>query len=210
MKKGLLLFAAASLVTGCGENLNPRLKKLFSEESQVVVRARAEISVTTSERTMRASVSQPVTVTNAAAVDMTLDNSAFVPPTISNSVMNFGDIAIGSLLDNDLKVCGPSQNQKCNTALIRVFTSGSSGTGLFNEIDGYGVPLTSMLTTALTVGLGAANAAVMQTLSIPANKRVIRLSDFTPAPVYQIHADFTDAGAGTFSTTIVIEYALTL
>jgi hypothetical protein len=70
--------------------------------------------------------------------------------------------------------------------------------------------MTASLSSPLTVGLGAANAAVMQTISIAATKRVVRLSDFSPMPNYNIKFDFTDAGAGDYSTTIVLEYGLSL
>jgi hypothetical protein len=59
----------------------------------------------------------------------------------------------------------------------------------------------------LTVGLGAANAAVVQKISIAANKHVLHLSDF-PSSQYQMRTDFTEAGAGSYSTTLVIEYGL--
>lgn len=210
--KNSIWITMALVAVGCGRSNDGT--PLMGTPDDLVVRSRAEFTVTAGSgaRSFRANVSQtqPVTVTNAAATSMTLDNSGFVPPTISNAMMDFGNLAISALSDNDLKVCGAGGNQKCGTALIRIFTTGTAGAGLFNSADNYGVPLTAALTTPLTIGLNAAAAAVMQTISIPANKRVVRLSDFSPTPSYNVKADFTDAGTGSFSTTIVVEYALAL
>ncbi len=186
------------------------------DENNVVVRSRATFELTTDSESgsmkfrAAASGSVPVTVTNAALTDMSIDASAFVVPTISNAVLDFGTIALATLTDNDLKVCGAGGNQKCNTALLRMYTTGTAKAGLYNAADDYGLPITATLTTPLTVGLGVANAAIMQTLSLPANKRVVRKADFSPAPTYNMKIDFTDAGVGSFSTTIVLEYALSL
>jgi hypothetical protein len=58
-------------------------------------------------------------------------------------------------------------------------------------------------------GLGSANAVIVQTLTgIPNNKNVIRHTDFSPTPTFNIDGDFTNAGAGSYSTTVVVEYAL--
>lgn len=58
------------------------------------------------------------------------------------------------------------------------------------------------------VGLGAANAHMIQQIDIPANKHTILLSDFSPVPVINIRGDFINAGAGSYSTTINVEFAL--
>lgn len=206
MKLAVLVFSVLLLASCGSESL---LDGLGPEQIVVKSRASFEVTTTTGAATSLRAVSQtqPVTVTNAASANMTLNSTAFVPPTITNAVMNFGNLTISALEDNDLKVCGTSGNQKCGTALLRVYTTGA-GEGLFNAADSYGVPLTASLTTPLTIGLTAANAAVMQTFSIPPGKRVMHLSDFAVTPIYNVKADFTEAGAGSFTTTIVVEYAL--
>ena len=210
MRTWMSLMVCAGFLSACGKQVNP-LDGVRPDE--YVVRARAEMQVTTdgAGRVMRSNVqqNQPVTVTLAAASSMTLDNSAFVVPTITNASMDFGRLKISALTDNNLKVCGAGGTTACGTALIRLFTTGVAGAGIFNAADNFGAPLTGALTTTpLNIGLLVANAAVTQTITIPATKKVVRLSDFTPTPSYNIKADFTNAGAGTYTTTIVVEYAL--
>jgi len=210
MKTWMSVMTCALLVGACGKQVNP-LEGVT--EDQVVVKARAEMVVTTDSagRVMRANTSQnqPVTVTLGVATSMTLDNTAFVVPTITNASMDFGRLKISALTDNNLKVCGAGGTTACGTALIRLFTTGVAGAGIFNAADNFGAPLTGALTTTpLNIGLLVANAATMQTITIPASKKVVRLSDFTPTPSYNIKADFTNAGSGTYTTTIVVEYAL--
>lgn len=197
------------LLTSCGQT---EMNFLGLRPDEFVVRARSEFQVTVDTDRSNASVTQPASAALPAATTFTLDNSGFAAPTpMSNGVMNFGTLQVSGLFDNSLRVCGTGGNQKCGNALIRIFTTGVAGAGLFNAVDNFGAPLTATLTTTpLTVGLLVANAAVMQTLSIPANKSVVRLSDFSPAPVYTFRSDFTNAGAGSYTTNIVVEYALTL
>ncbi|NJM09920.1 MAG: hypothetical protein HC883_03240 [Bdellovibrionaceae bacterium] len=151
----------------------------------------------------------PVTVVNPPNVVFDINTDATVMPVISNSMLDFGKIAVSSLTDNDLRVCGANGNKKCAQAFIRIYTTGTPGAGAWNSEGGYGMPIYSNQTGSapLTVGLDAANAAVVQTIKIPNNKHVLRLSDF-PNPAYELRADFTEAGAGSYSTTLVIEYGL--
>jgi hypothetical protein len=154
--------------------------------------------------------SLPVTVVNSASSTMQVDTSGFQIPQISNAVLNFGNLKISDLMDNDLKVCGTSGHTRCGSAVIRIYTSGTAGPGLYNAADGYGAPITAALGAGpdLTVGLDAANSAVVQTYAIPNGKNVLRLSDFLVVPNYLIKSDFTNAGAGSYATKIVIEYGL--
>lgn len=155
---------------------------------------------------------QDVTVTNAPNTVMTLDNSEWSVPTIQNGVVDFGYLAIGSLMDNNLRVCGVAGNERCNTALIRTYTIGTAGPGIWNEVDQYGAPISASLAGTPptgTVGLNAENAVVLQSMAIPPTKYTLKLSDFVPTPRYNFLADFTEAGAGVYTTTLVIEYVLT-
>jgi hypothetical protein len=129
----------------------------------------------------------------------------------SNNVVDFGYLAISGLSDNNLRVCGAAGNERCGTAQIRMYTTGVAGAGIWNDADAWGAPITAALegTEATgTVGLDVAGAVVLQSVAIPATTRVLRLSDITPAPRYNVKADFTDAGAGTYTTTLVLEYVL--
>ena len=91
----------------------------------------------------------------------------------------------------------------------RTYTTGVAGAGIWNAADGYGAPLTTG-SPASTIGLGTTGAVNVQSYTIPSNKNVLNLSDFTGSPKYTFAADFTNAGAGTYSTTLVIEYGLSL
>lgn len=211
------------LISACGSPKNPApslqsgpgLPQLDFDPATVVVRARGVLEVSTKSsgtivRVVGQSGTVPVEVVNAPAATFALDTSKFVPPTISADPLSFGSIRVSVLSDNQLRVCGTGGNQKCTYAILRVYTTGTAGPGLYNAADSWGAPITSTLTAPLSVGLDAANAAVMQTYTIPGSKRTLRLVDFSPSPTYGIHVDFTDAGAGTYSTTLVVEYALAL
>ena len=95
--------------------------------------------------------------------------------------------------------------------MIRTYTTGRAGPGVWNDEDAYGAPIAASMDPTLpggTVGLDPAGAYVLQSIAIPPSKHTIKLSDFTPAPRYNYKADFTEAGAGTYSTTLVVEYVL--
>lgn len=152
----------------------------------------------------------PVQIVNDASTTFTLDVSRFAIPRAANAVLDFGSVAVGGLFDNDLRRCGTNGNAKCTKAFLRMFTTGVAGAGLYNAAGGYGMPITAGLSgaTAQTVGLEVANSVVLQTITIAANKNVLRLLDFAPVPAFLIKSDFSDAGAGSYSTTLVLEYGL--
>ena len=154
--------------------------------------------------------SVPITVVNAPNASMTVNSSTLTAGPITNDILGLGSATITDLRDNQLKVCGTG-NQKCGTAVIRMYTTGSAGAGLYNTADGYGAPLRAgMGATRSVVGLGAANAAIVQTYTIPSNKNVIRETDFASPMTYNVDSDFSNAGSGTYTTTLVIEYGLAL
>ncbi|MBI2712721.1 MAG: hypothetical protein HYX41_07710 [Bdellovibrio sp.] len=149
----------------------------------------------------------PITIGNGASTTLKLDSSEFVIPVVCNSMVDFGFLGLSALADNNLNLCGPKGNEHCGTAILRMYTTGTAGPGLWNEVDQFGAPLFVGNSTR-PVGLGAANAVVVQTLSIPKNKHTVKLSDFTPAPRFGVKSDFSDAGAGSYTTTLVLEYGL--
>lgn len=208
------VFALALVACGKHHENKDLLTHPVPNEADLVIKARATMAVST-ELGQRYSAfgtgsgNQPVNVTLAPNTKFTLDNSKFVIPTMSNASLSFGSLSITNLLDNNLNTCGAAGNQKCNTALLRIYTTGVAGAGLWNIADGYGAPMAATLTgTPLSVGLNPSGAAMMQTFTIPTTKHVLKLTDFSTPPKYNIHFDFSDAGAGSFTTTIVVEYAL--
>jgi len=138
-----------------------------------------------------------------------MSSDDFVIPTLSNDVLSFGSLKLKTLSTNDLRKCPNNPARKCKKAIIRIYTSGVAGAGFYNTEDGYGVPLlASSALPEAEVGLGVENSYSVHEIVIPANKHTIQLSDFSPAPVINVKGDFTNAGAGTYSTTINVEFAL--
>lgn len=148
-----------------------------------------------------------ISVTNPELSSMTMDTTGLVIPKVSNKLLDFGFLELTSLMDNQLNVCGVGAKQKCGSAFIRIYTTGTASSGLYNSADGYGVPLMVGLSSYSAVGLNPEGGAIMESIKIPSDKHVVRLSDFSNLK-YNMKSDFTNAGAGQYSTTIVIEYAL--
>lgn len=218
-QRGFLLvgfLATAVLASGCGKIEDiANLKRPSSQRpDSVVVKSRALMVVETDgaeSGLVRISTTQPISVINDASVRMTVSNADFTLPVVDNSIKDFGFLEITELFDNNVRVCGDSGKEKCTRALFRVYTTGIAGSGLYNTAHGYGVPLLAGLTgSLLEVGLNTAGAVSVQSLDLPHNKNVVRLSDFSPAARYNVQVDFTNAGAGSFATTLVLEYGLSL
>jgi hypothetical protein len=218
---GLFGITMAVLMTGCGQS-----EKLSVEEANVVVKSKVIVQVgnTSDSLPHAATDTSGVTIINTPSATIKLDLSNFKgnPLTISNGAMtNLGSAYITDLFDNNLKVCGPSGNQKCTKAFIRLYTTGAAGAGVYNSDIEYGAPLYGGLANFTAtgsglslIGLGPENAAISQMYIIPSNRFIVTLANFagtTAVPlIYQFVADFSDAGAGTYRTTLVIEYGLAL
>lgn len=191
--------------------LNSRALPNLSENSadrNVVVKARATINLHT-DSTPVSGEEGPVNVTLTASTTGTLDTSGFISnPTMSNAIINFGTLRFSSLQDNDLNSCGGGSS-KCVTALFRMYTINTAEPGFYSSVLNFSAPISAGLpgTTFLPIGLTEANAAILQTYSIPSSQQEVNLSDFSPLPIYDIIADFRRAGAGSYTTTLVLEYA---
>ncbi len=198
--------------------------EVVAEDDNSVVHGRAEFTITNEQATaqMRAfrslanlllpsanaasSGSTTVTYTNAASTHFAINTSSFAPGTFTGDVLSLGTVALTSLSDNNLKVCG-SGSTKCTQAIIRVYTTGSVA-GFVNTVDLYGAPVfAGSLNPNLEVGLQAAGSVQVQTFTIPASRNTLRLSDFA-SPNYSVTSDFSNAGAGSYSMNFVVEYAL--
>lgn len=151
----------------------------------------------------------------ATAVGFTL-SQATVAGSYTGDVLSFGNFAITGLDDNTLKKCSVSGvdsgagTNKCTQARIRVYTATGnlgSSTGVFcNAADTYCVPLD---VNSIVVGVGSANAAYVQTLTIASNKNRLRVADFTSAQAnFPVSMDMSNAGSGTYSATLIVEYVL--
>ena len=161
-----------------------------------------------------ASQSTNVTYTVAEANDFTINTGNISVSETSESVLDFGSIDISQLKVNKLKQCGVSNDQKCTSAIIRAYTtevSGHPGIGGFvNKTDGDGIPVKAGENTASsTVGLNVANAVTLDSYTIPASDKKLTASDFSGV-VYEVEADFSNAGAGDYEMNLVIELAVAL
>jgi hypothetical protein len=148
----------------------------------------------------------------ATVVGFTLSSTALTAGSFTGDILSFGNFSVSGLDDNKLKVCPATGeanggNTKCNRAKIRVYSATGDANGVFqNTTDGYYIPL---LVEGMPVGVGVANAAYVQTLTIAGNKNRLRASDFTSAnPNFPVTMDFSNGGAGSYSATLIVEYVL--
>lgn len=152
----------------------------------------------------------------ASAVGFTLSQATTVG-SYTGDILGFGTFAITGLDDNQLRKCTTAGNDataggnnKCTQAAIRVYSAtGNLGgsTGVFcNSSDGYCVPL---MVDGLAVGVTSANAAYPQTLTIANNTNRLRANNFTSAKAnFPVSMDMSNAGAGTYTATLIVEYVL--
>ena len=155
------------------------------------------------------SSSHDINIINSPSTKIEFDTSKFIVPTSSNGendALSFGSITLSQLRDNNLAICVDGKTQ-CGSAVIRMYTTDAAGAGLWNTAGGYGAPLKAGQSTMGTVGLGTAGALGVQTVTLTSNIHVLHLKQFTD-PTYQIETDMSNAGAGTYTTTLVIEYIL--
>jgi hypothetical protein len=177
----------------------------------------------------------PIEITNPATLTFVLSAADFLNPAppISNAPIELGQLAITAFQDNNLRICGPQGVAKCTQAAITTYTTGVDGPGLWNDDGDYGVPLSAARGAEPLALVGLDTPIDLQTRDI-ATRNVLRLADWsvaqalgllgfeTPAVdrdtetenalntplTYRFQADFTDAGAGTYRTNLVIEYVL--
>ncbi len=203
---------------------SPELPKInIPNEDGSVIRGRAVYTITNEELSAMhkfmnqllmpsayaATGTSTVSYNNAGVTSFTINVSNFTPGSVSNDILSLGNFSISALSDNTLKVCGVNSNQKCNKAIIRVYTTGSVA-GFVNTDDNYGLPVyTGTLNPTTALGLNAAGAVQVQTYTIPSNSNIVKLSNFSN-PTYNVTADFSNAGAGLYQMTYVVEYALSL
>jgi hypothetical protein len=208
-----ILFATLALFTvACGtdsyrSDRSPAPKIPQPDNDNLVIVATASFPVTVTNGVYASSANTAVTVALAASSTFAISTASFVPPTLDNAVMSFGSIAVSTLTTNDLKVCGSSPKVKCTKAYIRIYTT-ATGAGFWNATDAYSAPMSAGLSgSLLTVGLTSTNATTVQSFTIPGTRNSLKLADF-PSPTYLFSGDFTDAGVGSYSTTINIDLAL--
>ena len=218
----------AMILSGCGKNLptaaqsTPSLPPVgIAADDGSVVHGRAVVVVSNEQQTAMmklfknflmpsayaANGSSTVTYTNVGSTNFTINVAALTASGFTGNTLNLGSVALATISDNNLKVCGTGGATKCGSAAIRVYTTGSTA-GFVNTADGYGAPVyTGSMNPSSQVGLLDAGSVQVQALTIPSNKHTVALADF-PTPTYAVTADFSNAGAGSYSMTYVVEYVL--
>lgn len=223
--KSFIVGVALAALVGCGtdyrnertgNNPNPTPPSgdpwIVMSRSSTTVHVDAVLGLVTYTTTGNDSTQTVTNATMSPSASMTMSSASFSVPTLSSvSGVSFGSLNITALSDNNLKICGTG-NQKCTSAALRVYTTGQAGAGFWNSVDSYGAPITAYVGTNTpgTVGLNSANATYVETVTIGSTKNVVTLSDFSPAPNINIVGDFSNAGAGTYSATINVEFVVGL
>ena len=145
-----------------------------------------------------------------------IDEAQIVPVLSGDTLtLDLGDVAVTALSTNRTKICGGG-NVQCTSAIIRAYSTevvGFTGVaGFVNKTDGYGVDVLieddASTSPDNIVGLAGGNAITLQSYVITHEKK-INLTHF-PSASYAFEADFSNAGAGSYEMTIVIELALGL
>ena len=144
----------------------------------------------------------------ATSGSATFSIANFRMPTITSTVLSLGFIALTELDIKDLKACGLLGKSQCSSAVIRMYTTGALGPGIYSATEDCGASLSAgQNSLRTTIGLTVSSAAVLQRVTIASSKKSLKLSDF-PSPIYNVDADFSNAGAGVYGTILVIEFAL--
>lgn len=150
-----------------------------------------------------------VTYVNASSVQFVINNTSFAASGFTGDNLNFGQLLLSNLDDNDLKVCGVGGTQKCTKAIIRMYTTGSTP-GFVNTTDSYGLPVYSgPMNSTTPLGLNVAGSVIVEQVTISASKHRLKNTDFTNTS-YPVTVDFSNGGAGSYQMVFVMEYALGL
>jgi len=214
MKAFLGLALALALSACSSKDTDPSSEVAPPNRPEVVgdsiVRGTATVTVGNGDLSALETGTTTVEYSNAASVNFKIDASALVAGRMTGNTLSLGQVTVSELNDNDLKICGTNGKTKCTKAIIRIYTTGATA-GFVNtsEEPNYGVPVYASglnPTTALILG---SPGVTTQQISFHSNVHILNLSDFA-TPSYDITADFNNAGAGNYTMTLVVEYALAL
>jgi hypothetical protein len=181
-----------------------------------VIKGRVTVNVGTGTQTHQAheldqnvgDSNNSITYTDGPNVTFTVNTATFLPGVINGTTLSLGDFILTALNDNNLEVCGPNNNAQCTTAVLRVYTTGTLA-GFVNTTDPspYGVNVfTSGLNPTIPVVLGEPGVVTETFTILPTTHQVI-FANF-PNHQFNVTADFSNAGEGTYQMTYVFEYAL--
>ena len=159
-----------------------------------------------------------INYTSAEANVFNIDASGMIVTESEDGlILDLGNIVIDNIRKNKLKICGVNNDEKCTSAIIRMYTNDNYDgiSGLVNTTYSYsGGDLVAGATdgTAM-VGLTDSNALTLAEYTIPANDRKQTKSDFVGASQlmdYDLQIDFSNAGEGDYEISIEIELAVAL
>ena len=139
-----------------------------------------------------------VTFIAGASNVTTEDSTGLLVPTEADT-LDFGQYGFDIIRINQLSVCGTGTD-KCTEARIIVYVS-SANAGLYNNTDGYSVPMYINGTTGIGHLIGNANE--LASYSIPASDRKLTNTDFGTV-VWPLTADFSNGGAGSYGASITM------
>jgi hypothetical protein len=164
-----------------------------------------------------------LTVTNNAQVQFSLipsqQQASISDGSNNNQLADIIDLQVGILFDNELVSCG---GQKCNLAALRIYTTDDGGIiankGLYNSVSGQSIELdvsggNLLAPTAVPYNPTDGTSLTIDSEVLDSNKNVINFSegtDFSDAgsPGFKLSANFSQAGAGTYKSHVVVEYIL--
>lgn len=214
MKK-LFLLIAILFSYGCGTDVdNQRSSPKSPEEMDWKVIGKVYLT-TQIDRNLALQQTEVVTYVSATTSQFSADPAGIVPvESVDGETLDLGSVTLDQLKVNDLDQCGVGNDEKCTSAVIRVYTTEVTGfigiDGFVNTDQSYGVPVLAGEGTATeSVGLTDTNAAFVDTYTIPANDRKLTTGDFNGV-TYELEVDFTNGGAGSYEMNLVIELAVGL
>ena len=159
-----------------------------------------------------------INYTSAEANVFNIDASGMIVTESEDGlILDLGNIVIDNIRKNKLKICGVNNDEKCTSAIIRMYTNDNYDgiSGLVNTTYSYsGGDLVAGATSGTTmVGLTDTSALTLAEYTIPANDRKLTKSDFVSASQlmdYDLQIDFSNAGEGDYEISIEIELAVAL
>lgn len=218
----LIIFIAASVsyvFTSCGgpgekppENKRVEVEQpIVTQQEPITVRASTTWDIKSEDGVAWLVPASGTTVINSvisASVEFTLSGTNFISPLVPGTgVTSYGYLRLTHLRDNDLEVCGLGGDEQCTTAAIRIYTTGP-GPGFYNSEKAATLPITT--TSSVNVGFGPENATQLASVDVSADD-VLNLVEMTGGPTFlkiPISINFTEAPAGSYTTTLVVEYVL--